>query len=230
MSPVRLAELVSPVFLFVAALRRKIHRGLPVSPGDVRREILRIFDTIEARASEKALSDRWNRAKIALTYLVDEIAIMEKWPGDREWEANPLEIEYLRHNERMRAEWFYDQEYKHAIETGDSELMEVIYLCLCLGFEGKYRGQAVQLRQHADNLFARLPVRHREPNQDQLFPDCYYVDRVSNDPKAPMRIATVAAIFLGIILCYVFVTRWGYDRFLNKLNECVATLEKGVGG
>ena len=68
----RLSELVAPVFLFVVALRRKISRNVPLEHGEVKREALGLFARLEREASTHALTDRWERAKVTLAYLVDE--------------------------------------------------------------------------------------------------------------------------------------------------------------
>ena len=216
----KLPELVMPIFLFAVALRRKIRRGLPIAYEDVKREVLVLFNQIEAQAATKGMTDRWNRAKVALVYLVDEIASMEAWSGRDSWNNNCLEVEYLGHAERMRGEWFYTQEHDHAMETGDLELIEIVYLCMCLGFEGRYRDQTAQLQNHIDNLFSRLPLPYHDPERDdKMFPDAYKVDLSAHDTKAPMRIVTVSAVFAGIIVFYFVATRMMYSKFVVQLKD-----------
>jgi len=216
----KLTELVTPVFLFVVAFRRKIRRNIPLDYSEVKREAATLFTRVEAQASARAMTDRWNRAKIALTYLVDEVAIMESWSGQESWNNHSMEIEYLGHDEKMRGVWFFDQEYKYAMDSGDVEMIEILYACLCLGFEGRYRGQTVQLKNHIDNLYSRLPIPYQESDRQQkMFAECYVVDRTTNDPRVPMRVATMVAVFLGIIVAYVSVTSYMYDNFVGDLGE-----------
>ena len=77
----KLLELVNPVLLLVIDLRRKVHAGLPLDFGEVRRKADETFDAVDRKAASAAMTDRWNRARIALCYLMDEIAIMEPWAG-----------------------------------------------------------------------------------------------------------------------------------------------------
>ncbi len=221
----KLAELVTPVFIFVIALRRKISRSLPLEFGEVKREVLDLFARLERQASTQALTDRWNRARIALSYLVDEVAIMESWSGAEMWNNHSLEIEYLGHTEKMRGVWFFDREYTEAIESGDVEMMEILYVCLCQGFEGKFRGQTAQLKNHIDNLYARLRLPYREQGRDEkMFPSAYEVDLTSNDPKMPMRVATVLTVFVGIMITYFVANYFLYESFVGDLGDIVKSL------
>ena len=221
----RITELVTPVFLFTIALRRKVSKNMPVDYGEAKREVLGLFARLEREASNHALTDRWNRAKIALAYLVDEVAIMESWSGADLWNNHSLEIEYLRHNEKMRAEWFFDREYKDAIESGDGEMMEILYTCLCLGFEGKYRGQTAQLKNQIDNLFARLPLPYRDrPPEEKLLPAAYTVDKTERHPIAPMRVVTVLTVLAGIVITYFVVNQVMYERFVGQLGKIAGSL------
>jgi type VI secretion system protein ImpK len=214
----KLPELVMPLFLFAVSLRRKIRRDLPIAYEDVKREVLALFNQIEAQAATKGVTDRWNRAKVVLVYLLDEIASLEAWSGRDQWNNQCLEVEYLGHTERMRGEWFYTEEYDHAMETGDLELIEIVYLCMCLGFEGRYRDQAAPLQNHIDNLFSRLPLLYHDPQRDdKMFPDAYKVDLTAHDPRAPIRIVTVSAVFAGIIVFYFVVTKMMYSAFVYDL-------------
>ena len=222
-----LMDLVTPVFMFVVALRRKIRRGVTLEYSDVKREVLSLFSRLESQAASKSITDRWNRAKIALTYLVDEVGTMETWSGQNTWNNHSLEVEYLGHTEKMRGAWFYDDEYKYAMESGDVEYMHILYLCLALGFEGKYRGQSVQLKNHMDNLYSRLPkVRRDFETDERMFPGCYFVDKTANNPRMPMQIATVAAVFVGIIVTYFAVNYYAYNQFMKDLTVLATKIEE----
>lgn len=224
-----LPELVNPIFLFVVALRRKVARNLSLECGEVKREALSLFAGLERDAATHALTDRWNRAKITLSYLVDEIAIMETWSGAEMWNNHSLEIEYLGHTEKMRGVWFFDKEYKDAIEAGDVDLMEILYTCMCLGFEGKFRGQTAQLKNHIDNLYARLPLPYREQDRDEkMFPLAYKIDLTANDPKMPMRVVTVLTVFFSILVSYFVVTWVMKNEFVGRLATIADILLKGL--
>jgi len=223
----KLTQLVNPIVLFAVALRRKISRQLPLDYGEAKRTALGLFNRIEAEAARLAMTDRWNRAKKTLVYLIDEIAIMSPWAGAEMWNNQSLEVEYLGHSEKMRGVWFYDQEYKHALETGDADLLEIVYLCLCLGFEGKFRGQTAQLKNHVDNVYARLPIPYRDERERRLFPGAYHVDLTANDPKLPIRVVTVATIFVGILLTYFVVNFVVYESFVGDLRGMAHNLLGG---
>jgi type IV/VI secretion system ImpK/VasF family protein len=214
-----LTELATPLFLFVVALRREIRLGVTLDYSDEKRGVLALFARLDGQAAANAMTDRWNRAKIPLAYLVDEVATMEIWSGQDTWNNHPLEVEFLGHNEKMRGAWFFDQEYKFALDSGDVEYTQILYLCICLGFEGKYRGQTVQLKNHTDTLYSRLPQVHRDAEpENKLYPACYVVDKTSNDPKVPMRVATMVTVFVGILVTYFVSNYVVYDSFVKELS------------
>jgi len=213
-----LPELVRPIFIFVVAFRRRARRGAPLQYGDVKREILALFARVEAQATAKSMTDRWSRIKTGLVYLVDEVAIMEDWGGQESWNNHSLEVELLGHDEKMRGAWFFDREYAHAIESGDAELTEVLYTCMALGFEGKFRDQTAQLKNHMENLYARLPIPYQpDEEEERMFPGCYYVDKTKNDPRVPMHVATVLIIFFGMLMGYFVVSWLAHGTFVEDL-------------
>lgn len=213
-------ELVTPLFLFAAALHRRIKRKMPPDFGEAKREAMSLFSAADAQAAAKSMTDRWNRAKVPIAYLIDEIAIMDDWPGRDTWNNHSLEVEYLGHHEPMRGEWFYQQDYADALRRDDVELIEILYICMCLGFEGQLRKQTVELQQHIDNLYSRMnsPFRGAD-SETKLFPECYVVDKSQRDAKAPMRVWTAAAVFLTLIVSYFVINQVVYHYSVEELAD-----------
>jgi type IV/VI secretion system ImpK/VasF family protein len=218
----KLLELVNPILLLVIDLRRKVHAGVPLDFGEVRRKADETFDAVDRKAASAAMTDRWNRATIALCYLMDEIAIMEPWAGKGSWLAHALEIERLGKPDLRRAVLFYDEEYQYALSGGDMEYMEVLYVCMCLGFEGRLRNNPAQLKNHIDNLYARLPIpRGQDEADEKMFTGAYHVDPVKNVPTSMMRVSTVVAFFFAIIASY-FLAGFGLHKNLEHDVEKIA--------
>ena len=152
---------------------------------------------------------------------------MESWPGSELWNNRSMEIEYLGHAERLRGEWFYEKEYDAAISSGDTDMMEILYVCMCLGFEGKHRGNSAKLKNHMDNLYARIHVARPEEERDgKMYPKAYEVDLTSNDPRMPMRVATVATVFFGIVATYLVVHYFTYTYFIDELKDIAARISQ----
>jgi type VI secretion system protein ImpK len=76
-------------------------------------------------------------AKFALAAFIDETVLMANFPLRDYWEKMPLQLEYF--GEQLAGNTFFDRLQKMMGE-GDSyvDVVEVYYVCLLLGFKGRY--------------------------------------------------------------------------------------------
>lgn len=216
-------ELCNPIFLLVIGLRRRVAEGNPPTYDEIRHQAIGLLNQADRWASEHGLTDRWLKARTPMVYLIDEIAISETWSGKQQWNEQCLEIEQLGNTQRMRGEWFYSKEVDGALAANDVEMMEILYYCLCLGFRGKHVRNVAQLQQVIDNLHARLPKPTQGP-EDKLFPKAYDIDKTQNDPRAPLRILTVLAVFFGVLLIYFVINQMIYRDFVRNISNAAETV------
>jgi type IV/VI secretion system ImpK/VasF family protein len=216
-------ELCNPIYLLVIGLRRRIAEGNPPEYEEIRHQAIGLLNQAERWASEHGLTDRWIKARTVMIYLIDEVAISETWSGKQQWNEQCLEIEQLGHTQRMRGEWFYTKEVDGALAANDVEMMEILYYALCLGFRGMHHRNVAQLQQVIDNLYARLP-KATQSAEEKLFQKAYEVDKTRNDPRAPLRILTVLAVFFGVMLTYFVVNQMIYRDFVRNISEAAKTV------
>lgn len=216
-------ELCNPIFLLVIGLRRRISEGNPPTFDEIRHQAIGLLNQAERMASERGITDRWIKARTPMVYLIDEVAISETWEGKQQWNEQCLEIQQLGNTQRMRGEWFYTKEVDGALAANDIEMMEILYYCLCLGFRGKHVRNVAQLQQVIDNLHARLPKLAQDP-EDKLFPKAYDVDKTRNDPRAPLRILTVLAVFFGVLFIYFVINQFIYRDFVRNIRTAAETV------
>ncbi|HEY6329371.1 MAG TPA: DotU family type IV/VI secretion system protein, partial [Blastocatellia bacterium] len=76
--------------------------------------------------------------KFALAAFVDETVLTARFPLREEWEKQPLQLEYF--GEHLAGVTFFDH-LDRLIDAAESQAdpLEVYYLCLLLGYKGKYK-------------------------------------------------------------------------------------------
>lgn len=220
-----LRELANPVLLLAVGLKRRIREGSPIDFQQVHSQAIGTFNQTDQLAATKGLTDRWQRAKRALVYLLDEIATTDRWSGQSQWRTEALELRLLSVPTSQRGRDFYEEEYKFAVDTNDIDYMEILFYSMALGFEGMYARQPAQLQNHLDNLYGRLPKAFLDPNE-RMFGDAYYVDETKNDPKAPMKLTTVLAMFIGLFVTFFVVNFFFYKDTVGKLDQLAIDVVK----
>jgi type VI secretion system protein ImpK len=103
-------------------------------------------------------SSQVSTARYVLCTVVDEAVVMTAWGKESEWSQMSLLSRF--HNETSGGEKFFqllDRLSKNPIKH--RSMLELMYLCLSLGFEGKYRIQArglLELENLRDALFRQI--------------------------------------------------------------------------
>lgn len=83
---------------------------------------------------------RANQAAWLVAALIDDIALNTPWGGNSDWPRQPLVVSLS--GDVDAGTRFFDQLDELArFANRDPEMLELAYICLCLGFRGKYRGQ-----------------------------------------------------------------------------------------
>src|SRR3954470_3436649 len=110
--------------------------GLPTA--DVmKRRIGTLLEDMDRRGTELGLAKRdLDDAKYAIVAFLDEQLLRAPWSGRQEWMLEPLQLIYF--NENTAGEGFFTR--LEALEHDPSRVhvLEIYFLCLALGFMGKY--------------------------------------------------------------------------------------------
>ena len=129
-----LARLVDPVLELILKLRA---RSISASP-DLRRQIDNHLKQVEARGAASGYSaQQLEDARFALAAFADETVLAGGSPMRQEWERYPLQLEYFK--EAFAGTKFFDR-LDNLLKQPEqqADVIEVYYLCLILGFKGKY--------------------------------------------------------------------------------------------
>ena len=149
-----LAGAFTPVFSLILQIRASQDLGDPTA----------LRQRVEALLSESARVARHagvadadiQEAEFCLVAFLDEAILGSSWPGRDAWSAEPLQLTH--YNRYDAGERFFDR-LKALLDEGGTRtaVMEVYYLCLALGFKGRYAIQGREvLRRLVDDLQGRL--------------------------------------------------------------------------
>lgn len=101
-------------------------------------------------------------ARFVICALLDELITLTLWP-DQEWKKYSL-VDTFHKDSWDEDRFFLILERGLQDATAHIDLLELIYLCLRLGYEGKYRGMErglLELRGLTDHLYSTI-THHRE--------------------------------------------------------------------
>ncbi len=137
---VRCTALLDGVAAMTASLRRPAARGLRAmsSPESIRDDVQRRLDSLCAAARGAGLTGAAVEAMLLpLVALADEVALGQRDALATAWADRPLQMHYFREN--VAGELFFSQLDAARREPGTSPLvLRAYFLCLCLGFRGRY--------------------------------------------------------------------------------------------
>lgn len=149
-----LAGAFTPVFTLILQLRASAPSG---DPAALRQRIETLLREAAARAREAGAADAdVEEATVCVVAFLDEAILGADWPGREGWSAHPLQLAHYDRNDL--GERVFDR-LKRLLDEGAvrRDVLEVYYLCLALGFRGRYaiHGREV-LRRLVTDLHRRL--------------------------------------------------------------------------
>lgn len=174
------------IFAFVSRFQETVEETQP-SFEEVSRTLDRLIAQGESLAALGAWTrDEFDRARFAVFAWTDETLGSGAWRHKQQWLNDRLQRRYFQTADA--GEEFFA--HLHALERNQGEVREVYYLCLALGFTGRFckPGDEYQLEQlkvtHLRLLFdspGDLPA----PERDTLFPEAY--PTTTDSPARPRR-------------------------------------------
>lgn len=193
------------------------HANVP----ELHRKLTEELKDFELRARNQGCADdAVVTARYLLCTLVDEIVLNTPWGANSGWSQHSLLS--LFHHETFGGEKCFSILARLLESPGRNlDLLELFYLCLSLGFEGKYRlaprGHE-QLEQVRDNLYQTLENQRPFPEQD-LSPH-WQTDTVKPKYRFDfIPLWVIAAGFGAILLLSYSGLRW----WLHETTQPVAT-------
>lgn len=123
----------------VLELIMKIRAGIVQPSNDLRATMDELLKSLEQEAHGVGYNEApVQTTKFALAAFADETVLTADFPLRHEWEKYPLQLEYF--GEHMAGMKFYDRldDLMKSPEE-NAEVIEVYYICLLVGYRGKYK-------------------------------------------------------------------------------------------
>jgi type VI secretion system protein ImpK len=157
-------------------------------------------------------------ARYVLCTLIDETVLSTPWGNESIWSEQTLLAKF--HREAWGGEKFFNiLDYLLQEPARHIDLLELIYLCLAMGFEGKYRVQDLgnsKLQSIQENLF--FTIREiRGDYERELSPHWRGVEDRRNPLVRYVPLWVLGAI-LGVLLVAIFI---GFRVGLNRTTDPV---------
>ncbi len=174
-------------------------RDLP-PPDVLQRRIATLFDEMDRRGAQGGLAKRdLDDARYAIVAFIDEQLFRAPWQGRQQWMLEPLQFTYF--NENTAGEGFFTRLEALERDTARAHVLEVYYLCLTLGFQGKY---AIKGGDGLTPTIERLAgiLGRRLPSSDLLSP--HGLPKEGRRGRAA-REAPVLAVSVGLVVIAVLL-------------------------
>lgn len=116
----------------------RLKAGIVAPSNELRPQVAGMLEDFERRAERYKFNHKIVQvSKFALAAFVDETVLTNNFPLKNEWEKNPLQLEYF--GEQLAGNKFFDklEAMLKQIET-TADAVEVYYMCMLLGFKGRY--------------------------------------------------------------------------------------------
>jgi type VI secretion system protein ImpK len=172
-------------------------------PPDVLRQRINVlFSSMAQRGKQVGISDvDLREATYAIAALMDEQLLRSNWSGRTAWMAQPLQLTYF--NENTAGEGFFQRLNAMEQTSGKEHLVQIYYLCLALGFQGRYAvagvGDVQAVQEHARNVVAQ----HLPPSE-VISPAGFAKPSLSfGRRRGPPTIVIGAAVCIACIVTFI---------------------------
>jgi type VI secretion system protein ImpK len=198
-----LSDIASECFMLILQLRATNNYG---NAGALKTKVNNMFEDFEHKARNAGFeNEKILQAKFALVAFLDESIISSSWEQKDEWLSEPLQLK-LFNTFNAGEEFFTNINNFRQRTSSNKEVLEIYYVCLVLGFKGKYQLQSPEnLRRVIDDLNMEL---HPEMFKavDAISPNAKPKDSFVQSGKIgiPVWAYPVAAVVISILFYFVF--------------------------
>lgn len=238
---VHLTEVCWPVFNFLTNFVRQIKHGTAPSPEQIRYEAINALRDAEELAGDDPVTERiWaDRIKAVMVYLIDYKMLNTEWDGRNYWFDNRFEVdpEVLNEVEALGGEKFFQicdelqKEYEQAErrdrrDKGElAEQLNLFFICLRLGFKGRFHDYPQELADYTRRLFTRLPA-YAATRSKEMFPEAYqHNQEIKVDYRLGMSLAMVLITFAVILIVSAVTFRVAWSSAVGEISHVAANLD-----
>lgn len=190
-------------------------RSAPLDAAQFTEKVRQFLDEFERGAKRLNLSaDDIYAAKYAFCVTLDELILSSGFDIRKTWERAPLQLTFF--GDQLGGEHFFAK-LEELRAQGASRLpaLEVFYMCLLLGFQGKYM---LESPEKLGYLVSRLgdEIAHFKGKRAPFAPHWQPPDSIRNALRSQVPIWVVASVFALIGLSAFLSLRWMLDLQAEK--------------
>jgi type VI secretion system protein ImpK len=192
----------------------------------VKADILRLLTESQNRMDRGNFSQEdYDLARFAVVAWVDETILNSPWNEKDKWQREQLQRIYYQTTDA--GEIFFDR--LNSLGPHQRDVREVYYLCLALGFKGRYIHEGDdylldQLKTSNLKVLTGSSVGVPSLEKGDLFPDAYALESTTvSETKSLGRFSTFTllcisfpvVLFLGLYIIYAFILSNVGDNLLR---------------
>ena len=211
----RLTDIFMELLAYVTYFNKSLAVKQP-SYDQVKADITRLMSDIEIRTGQTQIGpDDFDLARFAVVAWVDETLLSSPWQDKEHWQKESLQRLYYQTADA--GELFFDR--LNAIGPHQRDVREVYYLCLAMGFKGRYIHEGDdflldQLKTSNLKLLTGTSVGIPALETGNFFPEAYPIETEAAAPlKAGRRFSMFSLIglafpivlFAGLFIIYKFI-------------------------
>lgn len=225
-------QLYDPLLQYLCQVNRLARGGAQLSYGDVRSKVTTLLAGIDKRAAEDPrLQEHVRELKTPVNYFIDDIISQNKHLAFRErWQMERLgfakdglagdDAFFLSH---------LDVELKRQPSKAVAERLLVYYVCIGLGFQGRYFNELPRLQDYMRQIKPFIRQWLAEDSEEMLTPQTYqFTDRRDfvrpPELKRSLLLAGVCGLLLAglplyVLLAHDLVQQLETQQHLREINE-----------
>ncbi|MEM9343569.1 MAG: type IVB secretion system protein IcmH/DotU [Pseudomonadota bacterium] len=210
----------STLFSLVSRIR---NRAQHMDPGKLRESVVAEIREFESRCLNNGIPPQTVKAaRYAICATLDDVVLNTPWGGHSEWAQKTLVGTF--HREVVGGDRFYDLLARLEKDPGNNlELLEFLYVCLSLGFEGRLRVEQGGPEKHMRirQGLARLIRANSGEVENDLSPNWKGLD-VPFKPRSFWKLVWISlgatgALLLAIYLTLSILLSGSTDRLIGQL-------------
>lgn len=220
-----LSDFFMPVIAYMLYFLKTVERQQPVYD-QVKADVSRLLGQAEEAVRKGLVSpEDFEASRFAVCAWIDEAILNSNWQQKQQWQREQLQRLYYQTTEA--GEEFFER--LNALGLHQRDVREVYYLCLALGFMGRFHqpGDEVLLEQLKNSNLKMLtgsslglPTLERK----QLFPDSYPAETIgpsSVAKRSSFPLLTIVGILAPIVLfgalffIYRFILKGVGENFIS---------------
>lgn len=223
----RLTECFINIIAYVGYFLKSVAVRQP--PYDqVRADIRRLIAQSERYLENGTVSrEDYDLARFAIFAWIDEAILSSPWDGKNHWQREKLQRIYYDTDDA--GEKFFEKLDLNTIGPHQRDVREIYYLCLAMGFTGKYCHEGDEMlleRVKSHNLKMLFGSSMGIPSLDkhELFPEAYQDKPAKPPAPGPRPLSPLTLICLGIPVVIYLILFTYFSLDLKKIGEEIIKL------